>query len=132
MGNSISGINYDIKFNDDLNIFIIGDFLDCVSLAAELALFENVPSYREVKVQTDDEAFEVIVNSKECIIESLSNDEKNSIVMFTRYRDDTQSVICGDDFGVIIGIITKLCTMYPSHIGLTVEISHWYGSHLDA
>ena len=75
MGNSISGINYDIKFNDDLNIFIIGDFLDCVSLAAELALFENVPSYREVKVQTDDEYIEYI-------IESLSNDEKNSIVMF--------------------------------------------------
>ena len=62
----------------------------------------------------------------------LSEVEKKYLIIFCRYRDDTQSVICGDDPEVVISVLKKLCTMYPSHIGLTVEVSHWYGSHLDA
>ena len=108
-----------------------GDALDSVAIWSEVSTFETTDV---VKVEaTLDENYTVDLklwreNKKS---EALDEDEKDSVKMIRRFRDDGFSIIEDRELWKLAGVVQKVGSMYPADMGNNAKLTHLYSSHLD-
>ena len=88
--------------------------LNVVALSHELELFEGISANKEVKVIVDEKyCVSVSFGEDKCPRRILTIQQKEDLIQFKRYIDDTQEVIASDNYESAKDIIKKILTTYP-------------------